>query len=183
MSFIETLLTVAATGIVTAWATAFAQHKSTKRIDSERALRRRHAVGVMIQAELVRLHMDLKQHNRRMEGYALKAAKGGATEESDFPKFETNASFPVFHGLMADIGLFGHELSYRIAYCYFNCERFLVDQQVFVHDLPTRLRSSELATSAKDLSARETALMAQIACIIPMVARQSQAIPFDPAVG
>jgi hypothetical protein len=183
MSFVATLLTVAATAIVTAIATASAQHISTKRIDSERALQRRYAVGVMIQAELVRLHMDLKQYSRRMEEYVSRAAVVGGTEESDFPEFEANANFPVFHGLMADIGLFGHDLSYQVAYCYFNIERFLATQQLFIRDLPTKLHSSALAISAKNLSARETALMTQIARIIPMLGQQSQAIPFDPGAG
>lgn len=135
----------------------------------------------MLQAELVRLHTDLKQHSRRMKEYVSKTAGVGATEESDFSKFEATTSFPVFHGLIADIGLFGHELSYQIAYCYFNCEKFLAEQQAFIRDLPAERNSSRLVTFAENLLAQETALIAQIARIVPMLAQQSQAIPFDPA--
>jgi len=183
MSFITTFLTIAATALVTAVATAYSQHISTQRIDKERSNQRRYAAGVMIQAELVRWHMDLKEHSRQMEGYILRTTRVGATQETDFPKFETRDGFPIFHGLMSDVGLFESELSHQIAYGYFNCERFLASQRAFIRDLPTRLNTSMLSSLAKDLAARETALMSQIARIIPLIAQQSKAIPFDPAVG
>jgi hypothetical protein len=143
---------------------------------------KRQGIGVMLQAELIRLHRDLKDHSRSMQRYLAKAANVGATKESDYPQFSPG-DFPVFKGVIPDIGLFKGDVSYMVAYCYFSAERFLRYQQQFLSDLAGLLNSSLLATRVQDLSAHENALMVQIERIVPLLAHESRDIPFNPSSG
>lgn len=179
MSVVWTLTIAVVAAVTTGWL----QYVGMMKIEFDKLSRRREAVGVMLQAELIHFHYAMKLHSRSMSGYISRARLVGGTTEADYPKFGAGTKFPVFQSSITDIGLFSSDIAYQIAYCYFNAERFFENQQRFINDLPGLLNSNVLETRARDLSAVEMALMTQIERIIPMLAGQSRAIPFDPKSG
>jgi hypothetical protein len=173
------LITAIATALITAWLS----YLFTTKIESRKIAQRRQAAGVMLQAELIHIHFALKEHDRLMQGYILKIHNIGGTGESDYPKFEINDELSVFQNSMAEIGLLDGDTSYQLVYCYYNIDRFKQEQSKFRSELPKLLNSSMLEMHAQNLSAVEKALTTQIERIVPVLAKQSRAIPFNPGSG
>ena len=150
------------------------------RMERHKESRIRYAITTVLQAELIRLHMNLKEHNAFLSGYAERFMK--LTNENEALKYAPigmENDFIVYRSCIKEIGLFDVETAYGVVYCYGNILDFVKEQDQFLTDLPKIANSTLLGHKANNLCAREKAALQQIERVIPLLAKQSRPLPFQ----
>ena len=180
MTLVVQIIISSVVALLGAFAGAQLAYHNMSRIEDQKLVRRRMAIGTVIQAELAHLHHELSDHHRRLDGYRKRTANTvGATTKTDFPKLEIGDGLAsVYRSTLSEIGLFDTETSYGVVYCYSNTFKFLRDRETLFADLDNLLNSSTLGHRVQNLYDREAALLQQIERIMPRLAQQSSAIPF-----
>jgi hypothetical protein len=140
----------------------------------------RYAITTVLQAELIRLHTKLKDHNASLSGYAKRFAN--LINESEALKYTPigmEIDFAVYRSCIKEIGLLDVETAYGVVYCYVNILDFVKEQDQFLTDLPKMANSSLLGHRANNLCAREKAALQHIERVVPLLAKQSRPLPFQ----
>jgi hypothetical protein len=159
---------------------AFLGYFAATRMERRKESRIRYAVATVLQAELIRLHLKLKDHNALLSAYASRFSKEVNEREAvKSAPIGMEDEFVVYKSCIKEIGLLGTEAARETVYCYGNLIDFLSAQQKFLRDLPGIANSTMLGPKAQNLCARETAALQQIARAIPLLAKQSGPLPFQ----
>ena len=165
-------------GIGSAALTALLGWWSLRRLEIEKGKRARRATGVLFQAELIQLYETLSEHNRYLYNHASEVwsslDRPGAVDYRSI-----SIEVPIFDKEISNIGLFEINTSYNLVYCYFNISRFRRSQGQYAGLLVDLRKAPNRGRYADDLDREERELIAQIAQVIPKLAAESQAIPFN----
>jgi hypothetical protein len=165
---------------LTAFLAAFLTYKVATRMERHKESRTRHAIAIVLQAEMIRLHRKIKDHSNLMTAYVSRFANGiNAAEAVKYESINMENDFVVYRSCIRDIGLLNMESAYSTVYCYGNIADFLKLQDRFLRDLPGLANSSLLGSRAAELSAHETALARHIERAVSLLAAQSKALPFS----
>jgi hypothetical protein len=141
--------------------------------------RTRYAIATVLQAELIRLHHKLKEHNALLSAYAGRFSN--LVNEPEAVKsvpIGIEDEFVVYKSCIKEIGLLGAEAARETVYCYGNLIDFLSAQETFLRDLPGIATSNMLGLKAQNLCDRESAALQQIPKAIHLLAEQSSPLPF-----
>jgi hypothetical protein len=140
----------------------------------------RYAIATVLQAELIRLHHKLKDHNALLSAYVSRFSnRVNEPEALKYAPLDIENDFTVYRSCIKEIGLLGTGASREVVYCYGNLMDFISAQDNFLRDLPGIANSTTLGHTAQNLCARETAALQQIARAIPLLAKQSDPLPFQ----
>jgi hypothetical protein len=151
-----------------------------RKLERDRESRTKHAVAVVLQAEMIRLHFEIKEHNKFLTAYAERFKNYvNSVESESYTPLSMASEFTVYRSVIKEIGLFSTESAYGILYCYANILEFMSQQDLFVRDLPRLANSNILGIKAAELCAREMALTQHIERVVPDLAAQSLALPFE----
>jgi hypothetical protein len=149
-------------------------------VERRKESRIRYAIATVLQAELIRLHMKLKDHNALLSAYATRFSKELNEQEAlKYAPIGIENDFVVYRSCIKEIGLLGTEAAREAVYCYGNVMDFVVAQDKFLRDLPGIANSTMLGSKAQNLCAREAATLQQIGRAIPLLAKQSSTLPFQ----
>jgi hypothetical protein len=165
---------------LTAFLAAFLTYQVATRMERHKESRTRHAIAIVLQAELIRLHRKIKEHNDILASYASRFANQiNAAEALKYVPFDMSDDFVVYRSCIKEIGLLDMEAAYGTVYCYGNMTDFLKMQTKFLRDLPDLANSNLLGPKATDLGAHQLALARHIERVVPLLAAQSKALPFQ----
>jgi hypothetical protein len=149
-------------------------------MEQHKESRTRQTIAIVLQAELIRLHMKIKEHNDSLAADAEKVSKEINSEEAlKYNPISVDNDFIIYKSSIKDIGLFEKDTAYQIVCCYGNVLDFVKSQDKFLRGLPGIANSSLLGHEAKNLSAREMAVLQHINRVVPLLAGQSKALPFQ----
>src|SRR5260370_33422748 len=88
--------------------------------------RPRQAVAMVLQAELFRLHMKIKEHNDSLAAYAESTSKRIDSQAAlKYNTISVDNDLIIYKSSIKDIGLFEKETAYQIVYCYGNVLDFI----------------------------------------------------------
>jgi hypothetical protein len=147
--------------------------------ENRKEIRVRRSIAVVLQAELIRLHSKINEHNTFLASYAERFSSGIDTAEAlKYIYISVENELTVYRSRIKELSLFPTETAYSLVYCYGNIADFIQSQDRFQTELPDMSNSTRLGLEAKNLSAKEIALSQHIERIIPLLAAQSEAIPF-----
>jgi hypothetical protein len=148
-------------------------------VERHKESRIRYAITTLLQAELIRLYMKLKDHNSLLTAYAHRFSKEvNAQEALKYVPIGMENDFIIYRNCVKEIGLLDTEAAREAVYCYGNVIDFVSAQDTFLRDLPGIANSTMLGHRAQNLCARETAALQQIGRAIPLLAKQSTPLPF-----
>jgi len=165
---------------LTAFLAAFLTFKVATRMERHKESRTRQAIAIVLQAEMIRLHNKIKDHNNLLTAYAGQVTNQiNAPEALKYVPINMDNDFVVYRSCIKEIGLLNTESAYGTVYCYGNMTDFLKMQDKFLRDLPDLANSNLLGLKAADLGAQEMALARHIERVVPLLAAQSEALPFQ----
>jgi len=174
MEFLKSLIPVFSTFLA-----AFLGYWVATTIENRKEIRVRRSIAVVLQAELIRLHSKINEHNALLSAYAERFSKEINTAEAlKYIYMSAENELTVYRSCIKELSLFPAETAYSLVYCYGNIADFIKSQDRFQKELPDIANSTRLGLEAKNLSAKEIALSQHIERIIPLLAAQSEAIPF-----
>ena len=160
---------------------AFLGFWNSTRLERRKEDRIRRSIAVVLQAELIRLHMKIKDHNALLDAYADRFSRNiDINEALKYIPIPMDREFVVYKNCIKELGLLATETAYSLVYCYANIATFVEAQDQFLVKLPSIAGSNLLGMEAKNLSASESALLQHIERIVPLLAAQSEQLPFKP---
>jgi hypothetical protein len=153
---------------------------NSTRLEKRKEGQIRRNVAIVLQAELIRLHGKIKDHNTLLlQPYSEKFSREvNYNEASKYVPLSLDGEFIVYVNCIKDLGLLSSGTASQLVYLYANVREFSESQTRFLTKLPSIVGSTIAGIEATNLSAKEVAVLEHIERIVPLLASQSEPLPF-----